>query len=43
MLNGAAIRFVPNTAQEASAITNVINMSYGRDEELESDELSINL
>jgi len=41
ILNGVAIGFDPNTAQGAAAIANIINMSYGRNDELESDELGV--
>jgi predicted Zn-dependent protease len=40
-VSGVAVGFDPNTAQGAAAIANVINMSYGRDDELESDELGV--
>lgn len=41
ILNGVAVGFDPSTEQGAAAIANVINMSYGRDDELESDELGV--
>lgn len=41
ILNGVAVGFDPSTAQGAAAIANVINMSYGRDDELESDDLGV--
>ncbi len=41
ILSGVAVGFDPSTAQGAAAIANVINMSYGRDDELESDELGV--
>ena len=41
ILNGVAVGFDPNTAQGAAAIANIINMSYGRDDELESDDLGV--
>jgi len=41
IINGVAVGFDPNTAQGAAAIANVINMSYGRDDELESDDLGV--
>jgi predicted Zn-dependent protease len=40
-VSGVAVGLDPNTAQGAAAIANVINMSYGRDDELESDELGV--
>ena len=41
ILNGVAVGFDPNTAQGAAAIANVINMKYGREDELESDDLGV--
>ncbi len=41
ILSGVAVGIDPNTAQGAAAIANVINLSYGRDDELESDELGV--
>ncbi len=41
ILSGVAVGFDPSTAQGAAAIANVINMSYGRDDELESDDLGV--
>ncbi|MBI9040393.1 M48 family metalloprotease [Lutibacter sp.] len=41
VVNGVAVGIDPNTAQGAAALANVINMSYGRDDELESDELGV--
>lgn len=41
IVSGVAVGFDPNTAQGAAAIANVINMSYGRDDELESDDLGV--
>ncbi|NLP58521.1 M48 family metalloprotease [Lutibacter sp. B1] len=41
ILSGVAVGFDPSTAAGAAAIANVINMSYGRDDELESDELGV--
>jgi predicted Zn-dependent protease len=41
LVSGVAVGFDPNTAQGAAAIANVINMSYGRDDELESDDLGV--
>ncbi|WP_369048184.1 M48 family metalloprotease [Tenacibaculum sp. UWU-22] len=43
LLSGAAVGFDPSTAQGAAAIANVINMKYGREDELESDELGVKL
>ena len=43
ILNGVAVGFDPSTAQGAAAIANVINMSYGRDDELESDDLGVKI
>ena len=43
ILNGVAVGIDPSTAQGAAAIANVINLSYGRDDELESDELGVKL
>ncbi len=39
ILNG--VGFDPSTAQGAAAIANVINMKYGREDELESDDLGV--
>ncbi len=41
ILSGIAVGSDPSTAQEAAAIANVINMKYGRGDELESDELGV--
>ena len=41
VLSGVAVGFDPSTAQGAAAIANVINMKYGREDELESDELGV--
>ncbi|WP_111709863.1 M48 family metalloprotease [Lutibacter citreus] len=41
ILSGVSVGFDPSTAQGAAAIANVINMSYGRDDELESDDLGV--
>ncbi|WP_299118349.1 M48 family metalloprotease [uncultured Tenacibaculum sp.] len=43
ILSGAAVGFDPSTAQGMAAIANVINMKYGRSDELESDELGVKL
>lgn len=41
LLSGVAVGFDPTTAEGAAAIANMLNMSYGRDDELESDELGV--
>jgi len=41
LLSGVAVGFDPTTADGAAAIANMLNMSYGRDDELESDELGV--
>lgn len=41
ILSGVAVGIDPNTARGAAAIANVINLSNGRDDELESDELGV--
>lgn len=41
ILNGVAVGIDPNTAQGAAAIAQVINMKYGREDELESDDLGV--
>ncbi|WP_418510898.1 M48 family metalloprotease [Corallibacter sp.] len=41
LLNGVAVGIDPNTAQGAAAIANIINMKYGREDELESDDLGV--
>ncbi|TYQ00136.1 peptidase M48-like protein [Tenacibaculum adriaticum] len=43
LLSGAAVGFDPSTAQGAAAIANVVNMKYGREDELESDDLGVRL
>lgn len=43
LLSGAAVGFDPSTAQGAAAIANVINMKYGRQDELESDDIGVKL
>jgi len=43
ILSGVAVGFDPSTAEGAAAIANVINMSYGRDDELESDNLGVEI
>ena len=41
ILNGVAVGFDPNTAQGAAAIAQMLNMSYGREDELQSDDLGV--
>lgn len=41
VLSGVSVGFDPNTAQGVAAIANVLNLSYGRDDELESDYLGV--
>lgn len=41
ILNGVAVGVDPNTAQGAAAIAQMLNMSYGREDELQSDDLGI--
>ena len=41
ILSGVAVGFDPSTTQGAAAIANVNNMKYGRDDELESDDLGV--
>lgn len=41
ILNGVAVGVDPNTAQGAAAIASMINMKYGREDELESDDLGV--
>ena len=41
LLNGVAVGFDPRTAEDASAIANMLNMSYGREDELDSDVLGV--
>jgi len=43
ILSGVAVGFDPSTAQGAAAIANVLNMSYGRNDELESDFLGVQI
>ncbi|PCI35826.1 MAG: peptidase M48 Ste24p [Flavobacteriaceae bacterium] len=43
LISGVAIGFDPSTAQGTAAIANVINMSYSRDDELESDLLGVKI
>lgn len=41
ILNGVAVGIDPNTAQGATAIAQMLNMSYGREDELQSDDLGV--
>jgi predicted Zn-dependent protease len=41
ILNGVAVGIDPNTAQGAAAIAQMVNMSYGREDELQSDDLGV--
>jgi len=41
ILNGVAVGIDPSTAQGAAAIAQMVNMSYGRDDELQSDDLGV--
>ena len=41
ILQGVAVGIDPNTAQGAAAIAQMINMNYGRDDELQSDDLGV--
>ena len=41
LLNGVAVGIDPNTAQGAAAIASIINMKYGREDELQSDDLGV--
>ncbi|HHB52497.1 MAG TPA: M48 family peptidase, partial [Saprospiraceae bacterium] len=41
LLNGVSVGFDPSTAQGAASIARMINMKYGRGDELESDELGV--
>lgn len=43
LLNGIAVGFDPSTAQGAAAIANLLNLSYGRQDELESDDLGVKI
>ena len=42
-MNGIAAGIDPSIVQGAAAIENVINMSYERDDELDSDELGVQI
>ena len=41
IISGVAVGIDPNTAQGAAALANILNMSYGREDELESDDLGV--
>jgi predicted Zn-dependent protease len=41
ILNGVAVGIDPNTAQGAAAIAQMVNMKYGREDELQSDDLGV--
>ncbi|MDX1472272.1 MAG: M48 family metalloprotease [Flavobacteriaceae bacterium] len=41
ILSGVAVGVDPNTAQGAAAIASLINMKYGREDELQSDDLGV--
>jgi predicted Zn-dependent protease len=41
ILNGVAVGVDPNTAQGAAAIAQMLNMKYGREDELQSDDLGV--
>ena len=41
ILSGVAVGIDPNTAQGAAAIAQMLNMQYGRDDELQSDDLGV--
>jgi len=41
LLNGVSVALDPSTAQGAAAFANIINMKYGREAELESDDLGV--
>ena len=41
VLNGVAVGFDPSTAKGAAAIAQMLNMSYGREDELQSDDLGV--
>lgn len=43
LLQGAAVGFDPNTAQGMAGIAQLINMKFGRGDELESDDLGVKL
>lgn len=41
ILSGVAVGVDPSAAQSAAAVAQLINMKYGRDDELQSDELGV--
>lgn len=41
LLSGVSVAIDPNTAQGAAAIASLINMKYGREDELQSDDLGV--
>lgn len=41
IISGVAVGIDPNTAQGAAAVAQMLNMSYGRDDELQSDDLGV--
>ena len=41
ILSGVAVSIDPSAAQGAAAVAQLINMKYGRDDELQSDELGV--
>lgn len=41
ILNGVAVGIDPSTAQGAAAIAQMLNMKYGREDELQSDDLGV--
>ncbi len=41
IISGVAVGVDPNTAQGAAAIAQMLNMQYGRDDELQSDDLGV--
>ena len=41
ILSGVAVGVDPSAAQGAAAVAQLINMKYGRDDELQSDELGV--
>ena len=40
-MSGLAVGVDPSDAQSAAAVAQLINMKYGRDDELQSDELGV--
>ncbi len=41
IISGVAVGIDPNTAQGAAAVAQMLNMQYGRDDELQSDDLGV--